>query len=83
LPVIEEDRKAEVFGHRVLREVLGPTMENEGNCTLRSLVVCTAHKYFPGYQIAKDQRGKTCSNVWNRREIQTGYGGGNPKEKTN
>jgi hypothetical protein len=53
-------------------------MENEGDCTVRSLVVCTAHKYCPGYQIAKDERGKTCSTYGAED-----YGGGNPKEKTN
>jgi hypothetical protein len=61
LPVTEGEGKDDEFGHRVPREELGPTMETEGDCTLRSLVVCTAHKYWPGYQIKKDERGRTCS----------------------
>jgi hypothetical protein len=45
-------------GHRVPRKILGPTMETEGDYTPRSLALLT--KYCSGYQIAKDERGKTC-----------------------
>jgi len=70
---LREERRLRVFENRVLRRIFGPRRDevrgSEQNYIVRSLMICTAHKYCLGDKIEKNGMGGACSVYGERRDV--------------
>ena len=65
--------------NRVLRRIFGPKRDevtrNGENYIMRSLMICTPHKYYLSDQIEKNVMGGACSTYGGEESFIQGFGG--------
>ena len=76
---MKEERRLRVFENRVLRKIVGPKRDGitggGEDYILRSLMICTLHKYYLGVQIEKNEIGGACSTYGGEERCIQSVGG--------